>query len=68
MSAGLPDFVVVNLDDLEKHFAAGETITLETVKEKVLSISGRETLLPLKVGRAPKPRGPGIGIGLVVFG
>ncbi|GLC33995.1 50S ribosomal protein L15 [Pleodorina starrii] len=49
MSAGVPDFVVVNLDDLEKHFAAGEEVTLDAVKEKVLSVSGRDTRLPLKV-------------------
>ncbi|GLI65988.1 hypothetical protein VaNZ11_009680 [Volvox africanus] len=49
MSAGVPDFVVVNLDDLEKHFTAGEAVTLEAVKEKILSVSGRDTQLPLKV-------------------
>ncbi|KAG2423410.1 hypothetical protein HXX76_015375 [Chlamydomonas incerta] len=49
MSAGLPDFVVVNLDDLEKHFNAGEDVTLAAVKEKVKSISGRDASLPLKV-------------------
>ncbi|KXZ54962.1 hypothetical protein GPECTOR_3g13 [Gonium pectorale] len=49
MGAGLPDFVVVNLDDLEKHFAAGDVVTLEAVKEKVMSISGRDADLPLKV-------------------
>lgn len=49
MGAGLPDYVVVNLDDLEKHFAAGEAVTLEAVKEKIMSVSGRESRLPLKV-------------------
>eukprot|EP00195_Chlamydomonas_chlamydogama_P005661 CAMPEP_0202899878 /NCGR_PEP_ID=MMETSP1392-20130828/9123_1 /ASSEMBLY_ACC=CAM_ASM_000868 /TAXON_ID=225041 /ORGANISM="Chlamydomonas chlamydogama, Strain SAG 11-48b" /LENGTH=242 /DNA_ID=CAMNT_0049586173 /DNA_START=63 /DNA_END=791 /DNA_ORIENTATION=+ len=49
MGAGLPDFVVINLMDLEKNFAAGEEVSLETVKEKVLSISGRDATLPLKV-------------------
>ncbi|KAG2493908.1 hypothetical protein HYH03_007844 [Edaphochlamys debaryana] len=49
MGAGLPDHVVVNLSDLEKYFAAGETVTLEAVKEKVKSVSGREARLPLKV-------------------
>lgn len=49
MGAGLPDFVVVNLDDLEKAFNAGEEVTLAAVKEKVLAISGREARLPLKV-------------------
>ncbi|PNG99693.1 50S ribosomal protein L15, chloroplastic, partial [Tetrabaena socialis] len=33
MGAGLPDFVVVNLDDLEKHFAAGATGTRAEGKE-----------------------------------
>lgn len=51
MGAGLPDFNVVNLDDLEKHFQAGENVTIEAVKERVLSISGRESKLPLKVRR-----------------
>ncbi|GFR42715.1 hypothetical protein Agub_g3639 [Astrephomene gubernaculifera] len=49
MGAGLPDFVVVNLDDLDKHFAAGEEVTLEAVKEKIVNVSGREAKLPLKI-------------------
>lgn len=49
MGAGLPDFVVVNLKDLEKHFEAGAEVSLESVKEKVLSVSGREAKLPLKI-------------------
>jgi large subunit ribosomal protein L15 len=49
MGAGLPDFVVVNLSDLEKNFAAGAEVTLEAVKDQVLSVSGREASLPLKV-------------------
>lgn len=49
MGAGLPDFVVVNLDDLEKHFQAGEDVTLEAVSQRVLRISGRDSKLPLKV-------------------
>jgi large subunit ribosomal protein L15 len=48
MSAGVPDFVVVNLDDLEKHFAAGEEVTLATIKDKVKAITGKEARLPLK--------------------
>lgn len=53
MGAGLPDFVVVNLDDLEKHFAAGEQVSLEQVKAKIMDVSGRDARLPLKVrGRA----------------
>lgn len=51
MSAGLPKYVVVNLDDLEKNFEAGETVNLQAVKEKgILNISGREAKLALKVG------------------
>jgi large subunit ribosomal protein L15 len=50
MSAGLPDFVVLNLNDLEKHFEAGEEVTLAKVADKVLSLSGRDRRLPLKVG------------------
>ena len=50
MSAGVPDFVVVNLDDLEKHFAAGEEVTLAAIKEKVKAVTGKEARLPLKVG------------------
>ena len=49
MGAGLPDFVVVNLSDLEKIFEAGSEVTLEAVSEKVLSVSGRDADLPLKV-------------------
>lgn len=49
MGAGLPDFVVVNLSDLEKSFEAGAEVGLEQVKEQLLSISGRDTRLPLKV-------------------
>lgn len=50
MGHGLPDFVVVNVSDLNKHFQANEEVTLEAVKEKVLSVSGRDAKLPLKVG------------------
>ena len=56
MGAGLPDFVVVNLSDLEKSFEAGSEVTLEVVSEKVLSVSGRDAGLPLKVGRVPGGR------------
>lgn len=49
MGKGLPDFVVVNLYDLDKNFAAGEEVTLEAVQNKFLSVSGRDTKLPLKV-------------------
>ena len=33
MKAGVPDFVCVNLSDLEKHFEAGEEVTLAKVAE-----------------------------------
>lgn len=49
MGAGLPDFVTVNLEQLNG-FAEGEEVTLETLQEKrVLNLSGRSTRLPLKV-------------------
>jgi large subunit ribosomal protein L15 len=58
MGAGLPKHVVVNLDDLERCFAANEEVTLEKIKEKVLSVSGRDRKLALKVlgtGTLSKP-------------
>eukprot|EP00955_Chlamydomonas_euryale_P088235 364362-Chlamydomonas_euryale.AAC.7 len=48
MGKGVPDFVVVNLFDLDKNFEAGEEVTLEAVKEKFLSVTGSDTGLPLK--------------------
>lgn len=48
MGAGLPDFVVVNLADLDK-LEAGVEVSLDSVKEQILSVSGREAGLPLKV-------------------
>ncbi|EFN56964.1 hypothetical protein CHLNCDRAFT_143546 [Chlorella variabilis] len=49
MGAGLPDFVVVNLAQLDK-FAEGEEVTLESLEEKrIVNLSGRESRLPLKV-------------------
>lgn len=48
MGKGLPDFVCVNLCDLEKQYAVGEEVTLLSV-EKFMSISGSDTKLPLKV-------------------
>ena len=51
--AGLPDFVVVNLAQLDAKFADGEEVSLETLESKgVLNLSGREARLPLKVRRA----------------
>lgn len=50
MGAGLPDFNVVNLMQLDARFAEGEEVTIEALEQKrVLSLSGREARLPLKV-------------------
>lgn len=50
MPAGTADHVVVNLDDLESHFAAGEEVTLDALVAKgVLHVSGSDEKLPLKV-------------------
>lgn len=50
MGAGLPDFNVVNLLQLEQRYAEGEEVSLESLEEKrVLNLSGRESRLPLKV-------------------
>jgi ribosomal protein L15 len=50
MSAGLPKYVTVNLDDLSEHFEAGQEVSLEALKAKgLLNTSGREDKLPLKV-------------------
>lgn len=52
MSAGLPDFVTVNLSDL-KAFSENDTVTLSALqKRNVLNISGRDAKLPLKVSTA----------------
>merc|ERR1712046_308501 len=50
MGAGLPTFVVVNLDDLEQGFSAEEVVTLETLASKrILNCTGADRKLPLKV-------------------
>jgi large subunit ribosomal protein L15 len=50
MPAGVADHVVVNLDDLEAHFEAGEEVSLEALVAKgVLHVSGSDEKLPLKV-------------------
>jgi large subunit ribosomal protein L15 len=50
MPAGVADFNVINLGDLELKFAEGEEVSLETLKEKrIFNLSGREAKLPLKV-------------------
>ena len=49
MGAGLPKFATVNLADLSA-FSESEEVTLEALIEKrILSTSGREKRLPLKV-------------------
>jgi ribosomal protein L15 len=50
MGAGQPDFVVVNLEQLNDKFEAGQEVTLEALKQKKLvRSSGRWGKLPLKV-------------------
>ncbi|PRW33874.1 50S ribosomal chloroplastic [Chlorella sorokiniana] len=50
MGAGLPDFVVVNLAQLDAKFGEGDEVSLESLESKgVLNLSGREARLPLKV-------------------
>merc|ERR1712232_1050242 len=50
MSGGIPDFVVANLDDLERTFEDNENVSLEILKKKkILNCTGRERRLPLKV-------------------
>ena len=50
MSAGIPKFVTVNLQQLNKAYEDGETVDLSTLQEKrLLNLSGREAKLPLKV-------------------
>ena len=54
MSAGLPKYNIVNLDDLNQKFNDGEEVSLETLQAKrMLNLSGREAKLPLKV--CPQP-------------
>lgn len=50
MGKGIPDFVVVNLADLEKNCEAGAEVTLDSV-ESFKSITGSDSRLPLKVRR-----------------
>lgn len=50
MGAGLPDYVVINLGALSGAYSEGETVTLQSLKERnVVNVSGREARLPLKV-------------------
>ena len=50
MSAGIPRFVTVNLQQLNTKFQDGEQVDLDTLQQKgLLNLSGREASLPLKV-------------------
>ena len=50
MPAGVADFNVINLGDLELKFSEGDEVSLATLKEKrIFNLSGREAKLPLKV-------------------
>lgn len=50
MSAGKDKFVNINLKDIAENFEAGSEVSLESLQAKrVLSLSGREKSLPLKV-------------------
>lgn len=51
MSAGLKKFVTLNLNQLSETFQEGEEVSLESLQQKnLLSLSGRDSRLPLKVG------------------
>lgn len=55
MGAGQPDFVVINLKDLNDKFEPGQEVTLEALKEKKLvRATGRRAKLPLKVSALAK--------------
>ncbi len=50
MSAGLQDYVTINLSTLASAFGADEVVTIGALQEKrILNLSGREAKLPLKV-------------------
>lgn len=50
MSAGVQDFVTINLDTLAAAFDADDKVTIATLQAKrILNLSGREARLPLKV-------------------
>lgn len=49
MGAGIPDYIVINLNELTA-FSEGEEVSLQTLQEKrVLNLTGRDATLPLKV-------------------
>lgn len=50
MPSGEKDFVIINLKDLNEKFKEGDVVDLATLKEKrLISATGRERKLPLKV-------------------
>lgn len=50
MSAGKDKYVNVNLKDIAEHFEAGSEVSLESLQaRRILSLSGSEKKLPLKV-------------------
>ncbi len=50
MSAGLQDYVTINLSTLASAFGADEVVTIGALQQKrILNLSGREAKLPLKV-------------------
>ena len=50
MSAGVQDYVTINLSTLASAFGADEVVTIGALQEKrILNLSGREAKLPLKV-------------------
>ena len=58
MSAGVQDFVTINLDTLAAAFDADDKVTIATLQAKrILNLSGREARLPLKV-TSPPPTSP----------
>ena len=59
MSAGLPKYNIVNLNDLNRKFSDGDEVSLETLQAKrMLNLSGRQAKLPLKVPRQPLTYSP----------
>lgn len=59
MSAGVQDFVTINLDTLAGAFDADDSVTIAALQAKrILNLSGREARLPLKVTLTSYPHIP----------
>lgn len=59
MGHGLPDFVTINVRDLNKFAGEGGEVSLEMLKEKkLLNLSGRQDKLPLKILGTGELTGP----------